>query len=156
MLDENGVAGFGVISSAVGEPLGERLLRLGTELDRVVRRYRPEACALESLFFKGGGARSVILSAQCRGVILYTLARRGVAVTEVTPATIKLSVTGSGRASKTQMNYMVRQVLGLDERVPEHAADALAAAYCLRKRRRGFPAVSPGHLTTRPLDRSPL
>ena len=138
VLDENGVAGFGVITTAAGEPLAERLLRLGAELDRVVRRYRPGACALETLFFKGGGARSVILSAQCRGVILYTLARRGVPVTEVTPATVKLSVTGSGRASKTQVNYMVRQVLGLDERVPEHAADALAAAYCLKKRVQGF------------------
>lgn len=89
-------------------------------------------------------------------MILYTLARRGVAVTEVTPATVKLSVTGSGRASKPQMNYMVRQVLNLDGRVPEHAADALAAAYCLQKRRRGFPAASPGRLATRPLDHSPL
>jgi crossover junction endodeoxyribonuclease RuvC len=134
VLEDNRPLDFGVISTAAGEPVGRRLLRLGQELEQVVRRHRPAACALESLFFKGGGARSVILSAQCRGVILYTLARRGVPVTEVTPATVKLSVTGSGRASKTQMNYMVRQLLGLDERVPEHAADALAAAWCLARR----------------------
>ncbi|MFO7674910.1 MAG: crossover junction endodeoxyribonuclease RuvC [bacterium] len=134
VLEDERVVEFGVITTAAGEPVGDRLLRLGRELERVVRRHQPEACALESLFFKGGGARSVILSAQCRGVILYTLARRGVPVTEVTPATVKLATTGSGRASKTQMNYMVRSVLGLDDRVPEHAADALAAALCLARR----------------------
>ena len=99
-----------------------------------MRRTEPELCAIETLFFKARGARSVILSAQSRGTILYVLARKGIPVHEVTPATIKLSTTGSGRASKQQMNYMVKRLLGLDDKVPEHAADALAAAYCLARR----------------------
>jgi crossover junction endodeoxyribonuclease RuvC len=126
--------GSGVLSTRAGLPVSERLRVLADGLDRVVRRYGPEQCAMESLFFKGGGARSVILSAEARGALLCVLGRRAVPVSEVTPATIKLAVTGSGRASKQQLNYMIRALLRLDGSVPEHAADALAAAYCLARR----------------------
>ncbi|MEO0085600.1 MAG: crossover junction endodeoxyribonuclease RuvC [candidate division WOR-3 bacterium] len=128
--------GFGVIATRAGRPLAERLRELADGLDRVVRRYRPDSCAMETMFFKGGGARSVILAAEARGALLAVLGRREVSVTEFTPATVKLSVTGSGRASKFQLNYMIRQILKLDGRVPEHAADALAAAWCLAQRSR--------------------
>lgn len=125
---------YGVIATDSRKSVAERLARLGQQLDKVLGRSRPQCCAIESLFFKGGGARSVLLSAQARGVIMAILGRRQIPVQEVTPATVKLAVTGSGRASKQQMNYMIKQLLCLDERVPEHAADALAAAYCVAGR----------------------
>lgn len=128
--------GFGVIATRTGLPLAERLRELADGLERVVRRFRPDICAMEAMFFKGGGARSVILAAEARGALLAVLGRRGVAVAELTPATVKLAVTGSGRASKFQLSYMIRQILKLDSRVPEHAADALAAAWCLAQRSR--------------------
>ncbi|MBN2536877.1 crossover junction endodeoxyribonuclease RuvC [candidate division WOR-3 bacterium] len=134
IVEDSRVIDYGVVKTDAGTPVAERLRLLGNELERLVRRHRPERCAIESLFFKGGGARSVILSAQCRGVILYVMARKDIPVAEVTPATIKLAMTGSGRASKQQVNFMVRRLLGLDDRVPEHAADALAAAWCLARR----------------------
>ncbi len=129
---------FGTVVTRPDEPVPHRLARLAAELEAVVRRLRPDRCAVETLFFKGGGARSVILSAEARGVILCTLARLAVAVEEVTPASIKLALTGSGRASKQQVNYMTRQLLGLDGKVSEHAADALAAALCVARRRLRF------------------
>jgi crossover junction endodeoxyribonuclease RuvC len=125
---------FGLITTATSQTTPERLRSLGEGLEEVVRRNRPTLCALETLFFKAVGARSVIRSAEARGTILYVLGRNRVPVTELTPATIKLALTGSGRASKHQMNYMVKRLLGLGERVSEHAADALAAAYCLTRR----------------------
>ena len=125
---------YGTITTEAAGALPDRLRSLGDGLDEVIARNRPSLCALETLFFKGGGARSVIRSAEARGTIIYILGRHGIPVTELTPATIKLSVTGSGRASKHQMNYMVKSVLKLGDRVPEHAADALAAAYCLSRR----------------------
>ncbi len=132
---ENGEATeFGLITTDTGQPTTERLRSLGEGLDEVVRRNRPDLCALETLFFKSVGARSVIRSAEARGTILYVLGTNRIPVTELTPATIKLSVTGSGRASKHQMYYMVRRLLALGERVSEHAADALAAAYCLSRK----------------------
>jgi crossover junction endodeoxyribonuclease RuvC len=136
---ENGLATeFGLITTDARQPMPERLRSLGDGMEEVVRRNRPTRCAIETLFFKAKGARSVILSAQARGTILYALGRNRIPVTELTPATIKLTLTGSGRASKHQMNYMVKRLLRLGERVSEHAADALAAAYCLSRRTPGY------------------
>lgn len=127
---------FGTITTSAAAAQADRLRALGEGLEEVVARNRPDRCAIETLFFKEVGARSVIRSAEARGAILYVLGRHDIPVTELTPATIKLSVTGNGRASKSQMNYMVRALLELSDRVPEHAADAMAAAYCLSLRHR--------------------
>lgn len=134
ILEEQEPLGYGVIVTSGSRSLPERLLLLTNRLSLVIRKFRPDRCAIESLFFKGGGARSVILSAHARGALLDMLARRGMPVFELTPAAIKLAVTGNGRAAKCQVNYMIRAVLGLDKKVPEHAADALAAAYCLARK----------------------
>jgi crossover junction endodeoxyribonuclease RuvC len=127
---------YGTISSPAGGPLSERIESIVARLDRLVRRFRPDACAVETLFFKAVGARSVILAAQLRGGLFYLMGRRRIPVTEITPATIKLTLTGNGRAAKSQMQYMVGALLGIRARLPDHAADALAAAYCLDKRLR--------------------
>jgi crossover junction endodeoxyribonuclease RuvC len=127
---------YGTIATDARADITDRLRDLGCGLEEVVRRNHPEQCAIESLFFKKVGARSVIRSAEARGAILHVLGCLSVPVTELTPATIKLAVTGSGRASKQQMNYMVRALLGLGAKVTEHAADAMAAAYCLNLRLR--------------------
>ncbi len=134
ILEEQKPVSYGVIVTPCSLCLPERLLLLTNSLSAVIKKFRPEWCAIESLFFKGSGARSVILSAHARGALLDMLARRGVPVCELAPAAIKLTVTGNGRAAKYQVNYMIRSVLGLNSRVPEHAADALAAAYCLARK----------------------
>ena len=134
IIEDGAPTEFGIITTDTRQPIAERLRSLGEGLEQVVRRNRPSRCALETLFFKSVGARSVIRSAEARGTIVYVLGRNRIPVVELTPATIKLSLTGSGRASKHQMNYMVKRLLGLGERVSEHAADALAAAWCLSRR----------------------
>ncbi|MGB9742892.1 MAG: crossover junction endodeoxyribonuclease RuvC [candidate division WOR-3 bacterium] len=137
ILDERGrILAEGVITTSPAEPLAARLLLLNQRVSQLVKKYKPECCAIETLFFKGGGARSVILSAQSRGAILTALAKNHIPVIELTPATIKLAVTGSGRASKRQLNYMIGKLLGTDGRLAEHAADALAVAWCLKSRSR--------------------
>jgi len=134
VVEDGTAAEFGLITTDTRLPMPERLRSLGEGMEEVIRRSRPTLCALETLFFKSVGARSVIRSAEARGAIVYVLGRNRIPVTELTPATIKLALTGSGRASKHQMNYMVKRLLGLGERISEHAADALAAAYCLSRR----------------------
>jgi crossover junction endodeoxyribonuclease RuvC len=134
VLRDGRVIAQGAFRSATGEPLSERIGSIVNRMDNLIRRERPDACAVETLFFRGIGARSVILSAHLRGGLFYLLGKRGIPVTELTPATIKLTLTGNGRAAKRQMQYMVRTLLGIRETVPDHAADALAAAYCLAKK----------------------
>jgi len=135
VLRDGRYVAHGTISSTPKEPLSERIALIGRQFDRLLLKYRPDACAVETLFFKAVGARSVILAAQLRGGLFYILGRRRIPVTEITPATIKLTLTGNGRAAKSQMQYMARILLGLPRPIPDHAADALAAAYCLTKRR---------------------
>jgi len=134
---ENGVCrDFGMVSTSAGTPIPKRIEHIVNRFDTLFRHYRPDACAIETLFFKAVGARSVILTAQLRGALFYLLARRRIPVTELTPATIKLILTGNGRAAKRQMQYMVKALLRVRDPIPDHAADALAAAYCLSKRMR--------------------
>ncbi len=134
IVEDGEATEFGLITTTTRQSIDARLRSLGEGVEEVVQRTRPTHCALETLFFKSVGARSVIRSAEARGTIIYVLGRNRIPVTELTPATIKLSLTGSGRASKHQMNYMVKRLLSLDDRISEHAADALAAAYCLSRR----------------------
>jgi crossover junction endodeoxyribonuclease RuvC len=67
---------------------------------------------------------------QARGALLATLGEAGIPLVEYAPTRIKQSVTGSGRASKAQMQRMVQRLLGLAAVPPADAADALAAAIC--------------------------
>lgn len=140
VLRHGQVLAYGQIATSPALPLAERIEHIVTQLDRRIRRLKPTVCAVETLFFRTVGARSVILTAQVRGALFLLLARRHIPVTEITPATLKLVITGNGRAAKSQVQYMVRALLKIRERIPAHAADALAAAYCLeltdRRRRR--------------------
>jgi crossover junction endodeoxyribonuclease RuvC len=64
----------GTISSSPDRPLSERIALIGREFERLLRRHKPDACAVETLFFKSVGARSVILAAQLRGGLFISWA----------------------------------------------------------------------------------
>ena len=120
----------GEIRLGSSKPLSERLSQLRIELEEVVRRFEPEAAAVETPFH-GANARSALRLAHARGVVLAVLGGLGIPVSEYTPATVKQSVTGNGRAEKGQVEIMVTRLLSL-ERPPGGAdrADALAIALC--------------------------
>jgi crossover junction endodeoxyribonuclease RuvC len=120
----------GRIRSDGKEALAVRLARLATELEQLVLRSRPDAVVLESPFF-GVNARSLIVLAQARGAILTTLGRLGFEPAELTPAEVKRSITGNGRADKVQVARMVELLLALPvKRRTADATDALALAIC--------------------------
>ena len=119
--------GHGVVDAPRGQPLASRLLLLERGLLEVLERFRPEAGSVESMFVHKD-AQAAAKLAHARGVVLLSLARAGVSVFEYPPARVKSTVTGSGRADKTQMVRMVRTFLALPEEPREDAADALALA----------------------------
>ena len=122
--------GFGVISTPAGMPFERRLMSIDAELGAVLDEYRPDAAAIEKLFFTSNH-KTVIDVAQARGVILLSVAGRGVPVYEYTPLQVKQSVVGYGKAEKHQVMEMVRIMLSLRETPkPDDAADALAVAVC--------------------------
>lgn len=124
-----GVA-FGVIRTDAGLPMPARLHRIFHDLQDLFGRYRPEAVAVEQLFFRKN-VRTAMAVGQARGVVLLAAAAADLAVAEYTPLQVKQAVVGYGKAEKRQVQEMVRILLGLREIPrPDDAADALAIAIC--------------------------
>ena len=120
----------GVIRTPAGDEPHERLLTLQTELDEWLRRYEPDAVAVERVFAQAN-LRSVMGTAQASAVAMLAAARLGLPLAMHTPSEVKAAVTGSGRADKAQVTTMVTRILRLDARPhPADAADALALAIC--------------------------
>ena len=118
----------GVVRTPPGTPDGARLCLLSAELARLLGEHRPDAAAVEKLFFSKNVTTGIAV-AQARGVILLELARAGLDVSEFTPNQVKQGVTGNGRAGKAQVREMVCRLLGIPVfRGPDDAADALAVA----------------------------
>jgi crossover junction endodeoxyribonuclease RuvC len=120
----------GALAAPARATFPERLRFIHDGLMRLLEAHRPACVAIESVFH-AANVRSALLLGHARGVAMLAAARAGVPVVEYTPAAIKLAVVGYGRAEKSQMQQMVKMLLGL-ERVPtpHDAADAVAAAIC--------------------------
>jgi len=124
------VIDFGAITTLAGVPLPKRLLTLTLELESVIARYQPDVVAVEELFFCNN-AKTAIAVGHGRGVAVTAAARAGLEVYEYTPMQVKQAVVGYGRASKAQIQQMVKAILGLAETPkPDDVADALAVAIC--------------------------
>ncbi len=104
-----------------------RLADLQRRLVSVVAELNPDCAAVESSF-SGRSPKSGLALAECRGVILAVLGGLDLEVTSYSPAEVKSAIVGHGRAEKQQINYMVVQLLGLEEPPAEDAADAMAVA----------------------------
>jgi crossover junction endodeoxyribonuclease RuvC len=120
----------GVIAASPRRPMHLRLAEIAGGLRALIREYRPEAAAVEEVFF-AANVKTALKLAQVRGVALLTIAEAGLDVGEYSPLEIKTSVVGYGRAEKRQVQTMVRSLLGLGRDIEsEDAADALAVAIC--------------------------
>jgi crossover junction endodeoxyribonuclease RuvC len=121
---------FGAVRVKSDMTFPERLLMIHQGLLEAIREHRPDVAAVERLFV-GKSAKSAMATGEGRGVAVLTAAVAGLPVEEYTPAEVKKAVVGTGGAHKTQVQEMVRIILGL-EKVPrpQDAADALAIAIC--------------------------
>ncbi|MFA5207611.1 MAG: crossover junction endodeoxyribonuclease RuvC [Candidatus Paceibacterota bacterium] len=121
---------YGIIQTSPKQTVGERLIQLNFDLNEIIKKYKPEMAAVESLFFFKNLKTAMPVS-QARGVILYTLSKKNVPFIDITPQQAKTSVTGYGKATKNQVQKMVQNLLCLEELPkPDDAADALALAIC--------------------------
>ncbi|MGE0532061.1 MAG: crossover junction endodeoxyribonuclease RuvC [Hyphomonadaceae bacterium] len=119
----------GVIKPPPQQQLASRLHDVFEGLCAVIEKYQPHEAAVEETFVNSN-ARAALALGQARGVALAAAARRGLAVAEYAPATIKKAVVGSGAADKTQISFMVRRLLPTAGDVTADAADALGIALC--------------------------
>ena len=120
----------GVITTPAHTPLSSRLDQIYTDLEELIRVYRPDAMSVEELFFNTNITTGISV-AHGRGVILLCAYRCGLSVFEYTPLQVKQAVVGYGRAEKKQVQDMVRRILNLPAvPKPADAADAVALALC--------------------------
>ena len=120
----------GVIGTGPAEPLERRLARLHARVCDLIAEHRPDAVAVEEIYF-GRNVRSALAVGQARGVVLLSAGMAGVPCFSYTPQAVKLAVCGTGGAEKEQVQRMVGSLLSLPEPPePDHAADALAVAVC--------------------------
>lgn len=121
---------FGVIRARTGDGYGPRLRSIFEGLRDVIRTHRPDEVAIEEAFY-GKSVSAALRMGEGRGVAIVAIALEDRPIFHYSPAEVKKAVVGSGRAHKSQVQEMVRALLGLKEIPrPEDAADALAIAIC--------------------------
>jgi crossover junction endodeoxyribonuclease RuvC len=117
----------GVVRVSGQDSLSTRLCQIGDALDSILTRYQPCLGSVEGIFFDKN-AQSAAKLGHARGVVLLCLQRQRIPVREHSPARVKRSLTGNGRAEKSQVAQMVKAILRLESTPPADASDALAIA----------------------------
>jgi len=120
---------FGCVRLSSQNSLTIRLEQIYDKLSEVVAVFKPDRMAVETIFHSRS-VRSALIMGHVRGVVLLVAAKAGLEVFEYSPLEIKLSVVGSGAASKKQVQFMVSKLLSISGRLPLDASDALAVALC--------------------------
>ncbi len=121
----------GVIRTDRRRPLPERLLSLYEESLSLFRETEPDVVVLENLYSHYARPTTAILMGHARGVLMLAARSAGIGVVSYASTKVKSAVTGSGRASKAQMQRMIKSAFGLPELPkPPDVADAIALALC--------------------------
>ena len=121
----------GVVRTNRQAPMADRLLQIAQEIKLIISELRPDAIAVEELYSHYGHPKTAITMGHVRGVVFLKAAEAGVPVFPYASTRIKKSLTGNGRASKRQVQLMIKSTLELaDVPEPSDTADALAVALC--------------------------
>ncbi len=137
------ITGFGVVEAASGRiryvasgcvrttpgDMAPRLAEIYRGLTAVIEAHVPQHVAVEQVFVARNPSSAIKLG-QARGVAIAASVACELDVHEYAPRRVKQAVVGTGKADKSQVQHMVRTILGLDGEPQEDAADALAIAIC--------------------------
>jgi crossover junction endodeoxyribonuclease RuvC len=127
--------GSGTIQTDKHLVMSERLKNIRQDLLCLIEQQSPDAVAVESVFFFKN-AKTLVPVAQARGVILETAAFCGISVAEYTPMQVKMSVSGYGKSSKSEIQFAVARILQHSRIIkPDDACDAVAVAICHARNR---------------------
>lgn len=121
---------FGVITTKKQTEASQRLKEVYTGVDQLIKRFKPKIIAVEKLFFFKN-LKTALPVSEARGVILLLACQKSLTIRQFAPLEVKMGICGYGRADKTQIQKMVREILKLEKiPKPDDAADALAVAIC--------------------------
>lgn len=117
----------GIIHAGEKKPLIDRLSVIHTELTAIITEHRPQAMAVEEIFF-AKYANAALKLGHARGVILLCAAQHTLPLSEYPPTVVKRATVGKGRASKDQVAMIIGTILGLRDLPDDDATDAMAVA----------------------------
>ena len=121
---------YGCITNKVNEIFSGKIKQIHLEIKRMINIYSPHELVLEEIFFSKNTRSAIDVGKVC-GAVTLTSTLLGIKLYMYTPLQVKQAVVGYGRASKEQVQAMVKILLGLSKMPkPDHAADALAVAIC--------------------------
>lgn len=120
---------FEVIHLGKNLPIAARLKQIYDGITEIICIYEPSVLALENIFF-GRDLRAMVKIGEARACAMLAAAQKGVEVQEYPPARVKQAVSGNGRATKEQIQFMIQKLLGLKTPPPVDGSDALALAIC--------------------------
>ena len=121
---------YGSITNKTSDNFSDKIKNIYSVIDNLIKTYSPHELVLEEIFFSKN-TRSAINVGKICGAVALTATLAGINVVTYTPLQIKQSVVGYGRATKNQVQVMVKVLLNLSTIPrPDHAADALAVAIC--------------------------
>lgn len=130
------VIDFGCIITDKFFTTGERLEKIHKEIEKLIKKYKPEVMAVETLFFFKN-FKTVMPVSQTKGVILLAAAQKKIPVFEFTPLQMKMAIAGYGRAEKRQIQEMIKKTVDVgkfdlkkNNRKKDDAFDALGMAIC--------------------------
>ena len=119
-----------VVRTSARKKLPERLKEIYDAVSHTVKSFQPDVCAVENVY-GGKNIQTALTLGQARGAAIIAALNNGVEIAEYSPAEVKMSLVGNGRASKEQVQYMVKNLLNLREKpYPLDCSDALATALC--------------------------
>ncbi|MBI5221827.1 MAG: crossover junction endodeoxyribonuclease RuvC [Candidatus Magasanikbacteria bacterium] len=121
---------YGSIKTSAKTPMPQRLSQIYQEICELIKKYHPNIIVIEQLFFYKNITTAIAVG-QARGVIMLATGQYQLTLKEVSPLHVKMALTGYGKASKSQIQQMVKLILKLKTiPKPDDAADALAVAIC--------------------------
>lgn len=119
---------YGLIKTEPSLSTGDRLKKLHNELSKMIKEYKPEIMAVESLYFFKN-LKTAIPVSQASGVVFFTAAKNKIPAYSLTPLQVKMTIAGHGWAEKEKVQEKMKKLLKLKEiPKPDDAADALAIA----------------------------
>lgn len=116
---------YGVVRNPASLPQSRCLVAIRAQIAAVIAEFQPTVCAVEGVIYVQSFETAIILGA-ARGASMIAVAEAGLPIHEYAPKRVKQAVVGRGEASKEQVAFMIRALLGLTETPPSDAADALA------------------------------
>lgn len=121
----------GLIKTSASDPLHRRLAIIAKKIDEVISHFKPDAIGMEEVFINKNALSSIKLC-HARGAIMSVIGACGSPFMEISPNSVKKTLTGNGHADKSQMLYMIKLVIkNIKEVITFDESDALAVAYCL-------------------------